>query len=194
MKIVCLGDSITSGYGVRRGESWIELLNARSRHQLINAGIAGDTASGMLARLRSDVFPHKPCMAIIMGGYNDIFLQNGFDCAKSHIAAIAHQCVSAGIVPVIGIPIPIMPHEPNPWSSLMDSKRAVQLADDYCDWLKCFAKVFCFSYIDLHTPFKAYVSERGSNAYLSDGIHPSAAGHLLIAREIESFLSERFGG
>ena len=30
MKIICLGDSLTAGCGLRRGENWVELLRAFS--------------------------------------------------------------------------------------------------------------------------------------------------------------------
>lgn len=188
MKIVCLGDSLTSGYGVARDECWIGLLG-RSRHQWINAGVAGDTTAGMLARLRPDVFVHKPCTVLIMGGYNDVMLLNSFDAAKANMMALAHQCAAGGVMPVIGIPIPIHPSGSNPWSDFMELQCAERLTGYYCDWLRCFADTFGFASADLWTPFEAYASKAGDAAYLPDGIHPSPEGHLVIAHTLEMLFS-----
>ena len=55
MKIICIGDSLTEGYGVGRPENWVTLLNERSENDIINKGISGDTTGGMLARFQKDV-------------------------------------------------------------------------------------------------------------------------------------------
>ena len=39
MKIICLGDSLTEGCGLRRGENWVELLQTQTTDERINAGV-----------------------------------------------------------------------------------------------------------------------------------------------------------
>ena len=34
MKIVCLGDSLTTGYNLAPGEGWVDLLNRETPHLL----------------------------------------------------------------------------------------------------------------------------------------------------------------
>ncbi len=78
--IVCLGDSITAGYGLRAGENWTDLLQKKHPEiRLINRGISGDTTSGMLARFKRDVIREKPDDVMIFGGLNDFFMEASVD-------------------------------------------------------------------------------------------------------------------
>ena len=71
MKIVCIGDSLTSGFGVFKDKRWTELMIKNHKLNIINKGINGDTTTGMLCRFFDDVLSLKPSLAIIMGGCND---------------------------------------------------------------------------------------------------------------------------
>ncbi len=79
-RIVCLGDSITRGYGVPASQAWPARLeailsrNARPPWQVINAGVPGDTILQGLARLERDVSPHRPDVVFIAFGLNDAHL------------------------------------------------------------------------------------------------------------------------
>ena len=42
MKIVCLGDSLTYGFGVSRSNSWTNIVNKETRLEIVNKGINGD--------------------------------------------------------------------------------------------------------------------------------------------------------
>jgi acyl-CoA thioesterase-1 len=55
-RIVCLGDSLTAGYGVSSDEAYPAQLAARLRaagldYEVVNAGVSGDTSAGGLRRL-----------------------------------------------------------------------------------------------------------------------------------------------
>ena len=52
MDMICIGDSLTYGYGVRRAQCWTELASEMSGWTLVNHGICGDTTGGMLVRMR----------------------------------------------------------------------------------------------------------------------------------------------
>ena len=43
-KIVCLGDSLTYGYGVSRSKVWTKLAEDKLHIEIINEGICGDTS------------------------------------------------------------------------------------------------------------------------------------------------------
>ena len=47
MDLICLGDSLTFGLGVRRGRCWTALFAEESGWNVSNRGISGDTTSGM---------------------------------------------------------------------------------------------------------------------------------------------------
>ena len=52
MELICIGDSLTYGYGVRRSECWTMLAAQESGWTVRNCGVSGDTTGGMLVRLR----------------------------------------------------------------------------------------------------------------------------------------------
>jgi len=71
-RIVFLGDSITDG------DTYPLLVQAslaaagKPIPTCLNAGIGGDTAEGMLARLDRDVFPLHPTLVSVSAGVNDV--------------------------------------------------------------------------------------------------------------------------
>ena len=76
--ILCLGDSLTEGFGVASTHSYPALLQQRLiEHgvpfRVLNAGVSGDTTQGVLHRL--DLILDTPVvMAIVTIGLNDIFM------------------------------------------------------------------------------------------------------------------------
>lgn len=66
MKIVCLGDSFTEGYMVRK--SYVDFL-ADFGHEVINLGINGNRTSEMVQRFKAE----DTDVLIIFGGSNDTF-------------------------------------------------------------------------------------------------------------------------
>lgn len=69
MKIVCFGDSLTwVGYG---GSYFQELVKLMPEHELINAGVGGNTVVNLLRRVEDDVIAHQPDGVFIMVGGND---------------------------------------------------------------------------------------------------------------------------
>ncbi|MEP1448966.1 MAG: SGNH/GDSL hydrolase family protein [Paraglaciecola sp.] len=71
--LVFIGDSITHGGSYHTN---IALFNAtRFPHTpivFVNGGISGDTATGVLRRFDRDIAPHRPTVATIMLGMNDV--------------------------------------------------------------------------------------------------------------------------
>jgi lysophospholipase L1-like esterase len=69
VKIVCFGDSLTEiGYG---GCYFKELVKLMPEHELINAGVGGNTVINLLRRVDEDVLSHQPDAVFIMVGGND---------------------------------------------------------------------------------------------------------------------------
>jgi len=71
-----LGDSLAAGYGLERGEGWVDLLQQRLDEsgrtiELINASVSGETTSGGLSRLPDLLELHKPDMVLLELGAND---------------------------------------------------------------------------------------------------------------------------
>ncbi len=69
---VFFGDSICFGYGVRREERWINLLEQKMLHwRFVNAGCCGDTTIDALKRMENDVERRKPDILYVQFGLND---------------------------------------------------------------------------------------------------------------------------
>ena len=65
--VVFLGDSITHAWDLSTGFPTLKTANR---------GIAGDTTRGMLYRLQEDVINLKPRLIVILGGVNDLSMDN----------------------------------------------------------------------------------------------------------------------
>lgn len=69
MKLVFLGDSLT--WGVYGGSYVSEVKKRLPEHEIINAGVAGNTVVNLLRRLEDDVLVHEPDGVFIIIGGND---------------------------------------------------------------------------------------------------------------------------
>jgi acyl-CoA thioesterase I len=100
-QVVALGASNTEGHGVSSSESYPAQLQAMlqargSGLRVTNAGVYGDTTSGMLARLSSAV-PEGTKIVILQFGGND-FRQGISPAARqANIASIQQQLRNRGI-------------------------------------------------------------------------------------------------
>jgi acyl-CoA thioesterase-1 len=96
-RIVFLGDSITDGHTypalIEQG------LKAASRRPpvCVNAGIGGDTAAGMLARLQRDVLVHEPDLCTLHVGANDVLRGVTLADYERDVTAIASQLQAAKV-------------------------------------------------------------------------------------------------
>lgn len=80
MRIVCLGDSICYGEGVRPDRAWVALLAAGLARdwpsvRVRNAGVSGETAEDGLARVHALLQPEAPAVMYVQFGLNDAWQQ-----------------------------------------------------------------------------------------------------------------------
>ena len=141
MKVVCLGDSLTYGYGVPRKDCWASLTAARTGHTLVNRGVNGDTTGGMLARFGRDVLEERPQRVLLMGGANDIIYGGSDSPARLNLMAMVRQAEAAGIRPMVGLLPPIYAQGiPEPWLSVTDYRALSPVFAAYRAWLENFCK------------------------------------------------------
>ncbi len=190
VNLICLGDSLTYGLGVRTNQKWTTLAASDTLH-ITNLGVSGDTTGGMLARLQ--ILLQEPVtqlpMVLVMGGTNDIFFSGDATAARGNLAAMVHQLSAAGCRPLVGIPLPICPQDaPQKWAKLANFETAAQLLEDYCAWLKLFCHTFDVPTVDFRSD---YVNQDGSvrRELFADGLHPNAQGHALMARRLREVLA-----
>ena len=174
MKILCIGDSLTEGYGINHDVSWPTLLGAKMSVPVFNEGISGDTTAGILARFSSACQRHLPTHTIIMGGTNDIDFQIDPKHIIANIKAMTRQARFSGIEYFIGIPMPYRPHVQDGYSSAFNS------ANEFANNLDEFrASLIHFCDHD-ETRFIDFSEELTTDHFLFDGIHPNEEGNRLM--------------
>ncbi|MDR1353532.1 MAG: GDSL-type esterase/lipase family protein [Treponema sp.] len=77
--LVCLGNSLTAGYGATapwtddKSNSYPAYLQDKINIPVVNAGVSGNTTSQGLSRINRDVLSKNPRIVIIELGANDLF-------------------------------------------------------------------------------------------------------------------------
>lgn len=197
--LYCLGDSLTFGLGVRHQERWTSLAELASNCSIVNLGVSGDTTAGMLVRLRLDILPrhavssvgHGRPFVLLLGGSNDIFYSGSLAGAKANMGAMIHQTRSAGLTPVVGLPLPIAPERiPAQWTEVTNFHAASDLLQEYSAWLKTFCAAFSVQTLDFQADFYAPDGSVRTDLFL-DGLHPNPEGHRKMAQKVISFLNHQ---
>jgi acyl-CoA thioesterase-1 len=185
MTIVCLGDSITFGYGVPAKSGWVSLAQMESGHEMINAGISGDTTGGMLSRFDRDVLSQKPDAVMLLGGINDLIAGCGAGPIRSNVTAMAQQAVARSMRVLIGTLPPVYPpYLPAEWLPTFQLWAGEQEYQLYQSWLPVFAEGFHCSLVDFYRSFQCQAA--APESYLFDGLHPNQSGHRIMK---DAFLS-----
>jgi lysophospholipase L1-like esterase len=180
MKIVCLGDSLTYGFGVSRKDIWPNELSKLSGMEIINKGINGDTTGGMLSRFQKDVIDLKPNAVIVSGGSNDVFASQNSDAAKANIFAMLHLAASNQILMITSTLIPIdVSKTPPQWAQFADMKKSDILCGELSAWIMLFSKTFKVPILDLRQFLKDKLN--ANMPIYHDGLHPNKEAHKMIA-------------
>jgi acyl-CoA thioesterase-1 len=96
--ILAFGDSLYAGYGLRRGESLPDVIQARLRGQgidatIVNAGVSGDTTADGRRRLAYTLDRLRPVPDLVMVGLggNDVLRQVDPDETRANMTAILDE-------------------------------------------------------------------------------------------------------
>jgi lysophospholipase L1-like esterase len=176
-RVVFMGDSITEGWHL--GDSF-------PGKPYINRGISGQTTPQMLVRFRQDVIALKPKVVVILGGTNDIAGNTGpetLEEIEDNLASMADLARSNGIRVVL---CSIMPAFDYAWAPGMAPAEKIVTVNK---WMKAYAADHGDVYVDFHTAMK---DERdGLPKTLSpDGVHPTAAGHAVMAPLVQAGIDQ----
>lgn len=176
--IVCFGDSITAGYGVDPGLNYPadlqhELDTRGYRYRVVNLGVSGETTKDGLSRV-SQVLARKPEWVIVEFGGNDGL--RGLPVAESqrNLLAIITSLRQGGTkVLVVAISLP------------------EQYGQDY---ISRFEAIYPAVAEQAHVPLLPFAQfakglfSQPTNVQ-DDGIHPTAAGDKIIAKNIADNLA-----
>ncbi|MPQ44191.1 GDSL-type esterase/lipase family protein [Clostridium tarantellae] len=183
MSLICIGDSLTAGYGISKKDCWVSKLN-ENNFNFINKGVNGDTSIGILSRFFSDVIANNPEKCIIMCGTNDIIMNKSVSTIIDNLNLMVKDLLSSKIVPIILSPPKIFKDLAiKYWSSNINydlvNLKLNQLNED----LKIFCKknnVLLISLFDL-IPL--------NSIYYTDGIHLSYESNEVIYTKIKNRLA-----
>jgi acyl-CoA thioesterase-1 len=110
--LLIVGDSISAGYGLPAGASWVDLLAARIESEryplhVVNASITGDTTAGGRARLQALLARHQPAIVIVELGGNDGLRGGNLKSTRDNLDAMIAAAQHAGAkVLVVGTRLP----------------------------------------------------------------------------------------
>lgn len=159
--IVCFGDSITAGHGVRPREAFPALISERLKIPVINAGVDGDTTADALARLQRDVLAHNPRIVIVEFGGNDfrkrVDKRETFENLDNMVGRIA---ASGAMVIVLEMRIGLLRDEYLSGYEGVSEDRGALLMPNFMSGIL------------------------GNHKLTLEGIHPNALGHEIIADRI----------
>lgn len=188
MNIVCIGDSLTFGYGVEKEDNWVTILSKKYKENLINKGVPGNTTVDMNERFIKDVILNSPTKVFILGGINDLFLKKNVDSVLYNISKIVDLSKENGIIPVLLAPLNVNEKIlEKQWFQDIDygqvNKEVFKLREALC----IYANKKAIDYIDLNSCLLEKINLE--NHFLSDGIHVSKEVHKKIAEIIESYIN-----
>jgi lysophospholipase L1-like esterase len=201
--IVTIGDSITQAdthWTVQEHKNtiqggWVTRLgnlleeDFPDEYKVVNKGINGDTALGVLSRLEKDVILLQPDIIIIGIGTNDIFgnlsvipdsTPDFYKTAMTRIFDKLQMDLPNTPVFVIGMTTVLRKYAHMRFGNFLPSQEVLQTVfNNYNNVLKELAQNFKLFYVDIPSQWPGNV-ERSWKFY-ADGIHPNDAGYDLMA-------------
>ena len=167
--LLIVGDSLSSGYGLATGASWVDRLGARLKKSapdwdLVNASVSGDTTQNGLQRLQPALDRHHPQGVLIELGGNDALRGIPPAVIRDNLLTMIRQAKTAGAWVVL-LEAPVLPNYGKPYADAV-AKLYVDVARE-----EKIGRVPCFVCAVAVVP----------GMMQADGIHPNekAQGRIL---------------
>jgi lysophospholipase L1-like esterase len=162
--------------------AWFSAKYPEKNVRFINRGVSGDRVQSLVARWQEDCLDLKPDVVSILIGINDTWRRydsndpvstEAFEADYRKILTQVRDELGAKIVLLSPFVLPI-PEDRLTWREDLDPKIAVvfKLASEFDAILIPFDDIFAAASLKREPAFWA-----------ADGVHPTAAGHALIAQE-----------
>ena len=201
MRVLFQGDSITDASRSREtdnnpGLGYPNLIKSQlmfeypGEYEFFNRGISGNRVTDLLARMKVDMINLKPDVMSILIGVNDVWHEVDREPArKNGVRADFYETIYNLLISELKSALPtlrIMIMEPFVLEASAtqahweEFKREVTLRAEAA---KRVAQKNGLEYIPLQEKFDEACQKQPADYWLIDGVHPTAAGHELIARE-----------
>jgi len=171
--VLCLGTSLTAGYGLDPAQAYPALLQKRAdaerlTFQIVNAGVSGETSAGALHRI-DWLMRRPPAVLVLETGANDGLRGQDPDALRGNIQALLDRAAA---------------RTPPPRVLLVGMRAPTNYGAGY-------ARRFDAVYAELARknrvallPFLLEGVALDPAFNLPDGIHPNARGHERIAETV----------
>ncbi len=161
--------------------------NRPEEFTFINQGISGDRVVSVYNRLNSDILNHKPDYMSILIGVNDVWhgIGGGNGVSDKRYEQVYTMLIEDILEKLPKIKIIILepfvlkgPATDSSWDAFNSQVRSkAKIA-------KSVAEKFNLTFVELQNKFDNLCQKAPSTYWLSDGVHPTAAGHEMIAKEL----------
>lgn len=196
-RVLFQGDSITDAGRVREvfshlGIGYPNLTTAEigfdepGRYEFVNRGVSGDRIIDVYARIKRDIINLKPDIMSILIGVNDVWHeiadQNGVSTQKYEI--LYNMLIEEVRESIQDIKIMILEPFVLKGEATVDSWDAFRTGvREKAEAARRVADKYGLPFIELQAKFDEAVKKAPESYWLSDGVHPTTAGHELIKRE-----------
>lgn len=198
-RLLMVGDSITDcgrswpvGEGTGGlGDGYVRLVDSlltaaypETRVQVLNMGISGNTSRDLQTRWQTDVLALQPDWLALMIGVNDVWRQ--FDSPlnpECHVHLDEYAAILRGLVAetlpklsgglVLMTPFLVAPNRQDPMRVMLDG---------YVDAVRRLAAAHQLVLVDTQVCFDRLLAHRDAAGLAWDRIHPTPAGHMVLAR------------
>lgn len=161
--------------------AWFAAIHPAKKVRFINRGISGDRAKDLAARWTGECINLRPNIVSILIGINDTWRRYDsndptsaaeYEVAYRNILTRTQQELGAKIIIIEPFVLPV-PEDRKAWREDLDPKITVA---------RKLAREFNAIYVPMDGIFSAVSCYREPSFWLPDGVHPSPAGHSLIAK------------
>lgn len=187
LTIIPAGDSITQADSTFASGLWQwssgyaegGILRAGPRFRILrNAGVAGNTAANLEARLFSDVIAYAPDACLLMIGTNDLtsgMANSAYTALMNTVERIILALLNARILPIIVTPPP---------------KDAAATEAKNAQWYYyALAQYYGLPLIDVYRVLVNPQTGAYASGMSSDGVHPIAAGVAVMQSQVATALA-----
>lgn len=209
MKILFIGDSITdvgrnvsNGSMESLGQGYPLIISAKlgkeepMKYSFINVGISGNRIVDLYARIKSDVWNQKPDIISILIGVNDVwhdYDNNGVEADRFETIYRMFIADTKKQLPNVKFII-IEPFLLNGPCTQTDYNNFRSEVIKRANAAKKIAKEFDIPLVSLQKQYDNLSENIPTTYWLADGVHPTPAGHQIIADEWIKVFNSNYKG
>lgn len=205
MKILFQGDSITDGNRYKDeasrwdlnhqiGHSWAYMVTGKlmgeypRRYACVNRGVSGDNVLKLRDRWQRDAVDERPDVMLLLTGVNDCSAMVRGELTEEDYGRIYRELLRD--VKAASPDARFILLEPFLFS---EDAEKVRIMDGLRASVRAIASETGSVFVPLQEEFSRRAREDGEKYWLWDGVHPTEAGHWVIARRVLEYGAETLG-